>query len=76
MVKLSPRQQEEFVFAEPDVFVPGKGARGRRSVTKCAAEARQETHLEKSHARRLAQRSPEESRGISRGRRKSPVKST
>jgi hypothetical protein len=33
MVKLPPRSQEEFVFAEPEGFVPANGAWGRRGAT-------------------------------------------
>jgi hypothetical protein len=33
MVKLMPDQQEEFVRAEPKVFVPAKGSWGRRGAT-------------------------------------------
>jgi hypothetical protein len=33
MVKLTPDQQEGFVAAEPSVFVPVKGAWGRRGAT-------------------------------------------
>ena len=33
MVKLTPGQQEGFVDAEPTVFVPVKGAWGRRGAT-------------------------------------------
>jgi hypothetical protein len=33
MVKLTPEQQEEFVRAEPDVFVPVKGGWGRGGAT-------------------------------------------
>ncbi len=33
MVKLMPDQQEEFVKAEPNVFVPAKGQWGRRGAT-------------------------------------------
>jgi hypothetical protein len=33
MVKLSPEQQDEFVSAAPDVFVPVKGGWGRAGAT-------------------------------------------
>ena len=33
MVKLAPTQQEEFVRAEPETFVPAKGAWGRSGCT-------------------------------------------
>jgi hypothetical protein len=33
MVKLTPDQQQEFVSAEPDAFVPAKGAWGRSGCT-------------------------------------------
>jgi hypothetical protein len=33
MVKLSPEQQQEFVSAEPDTFVPATGAWGRSGCT-------------------------------------------
>jgi hypothetical protein len=33
MVKLTPEQQEQFIEAEPDVFMPVKGGWGRRGAT-------------------------------------------
>ena len=33
MVKLAPRQQAAFVDAEPEIFVPAKGAWGRQGAT-------------------------------------------
>ena len=33
VVKLTPKQQQVFADAEPDVFVPVKGAWGRRGAT-------------------------------------------
>jgi hypothetical protein len=33
MVKLTPEQQDEFVVAAPDVFIPVKGAWGRGGAT-------------------------------------------
>ena len=33
MVKLTPEQQEEFVRAEPEIFVPVTGGWGRRGAT-------------------------------------------
>jgi hypothetical protein len=44
MVKLSPEQQHYFSKAEPDVFVPAKGAWGRRGATSVHLKtARKET---------------------------------
>jgi hypothetical protein len=41
MLKLTPEQQEAVMAAEPDVFVPVKGAWGRRGATTvCLREAR------------------------------------
>jgi hypothetical protein len=41
VVKLTPEQQEAFVSAEPDVFVPVKGGWGRRGATSvCLRPAR------------------------------------
>ena len=33
MVKLTPEQQEEFVTAEPDIFIPVKGGWGKGGAT-------------------------------------------
>lgn len=38
MVKLSPKQQKEFVRSEPDVFEPFQGAWGARGCTKVILE--------------------------------------
>jgi hypothetical protein len=44
MVKLSPAQQRLFMRAEPKVFVPVKGAWGRRGCTNVVlAEAKEES---------------------------------
>ena len=44
MVKLSPEEQHYFSKAEPDVFVPAKGAWGRRGATSVHLKAaRKET---------------------------------
>ena len=44
MVKLSPAEQHYFSKAEPDVFVPAKGAWGRRGATSVHLKAaRKET---------------------------------
>jgi hypothetical protein len=39
MVKLTPQQQRQFIVAEPDVFVPIKGAWGRKGGTRVELDA-------------------------------------
>jgi len=51
MVKLSPEEQHYFAKAEPDVFVPVKGAWGRRGATSVHLKAaRKETLSNAIHA--------------------------
>ena len=39
MVKLTPAQQAQYVAAEPEIFVPVKGAWGRRGCTNVRLDA-------------------------------------
>jgi hypothetical protein len=48
MVKLTPEQQHYFSKAEPKVFVPVKGAWGRRGATSVNLKAANEKTLEKA----------------------------
>jgi hypothetical protein len=48
MVKLMPDQQEEFVKAEPKVFVPAKGHWGRRGATCVHLKGAKKTALRKA----------------------------
>ena len=48
MVKLSPEQQHYFAKAEPDVFVPVKGAWGRRGATSVHLKAARKETLRKA----------------------------
>jgi hypothetical protein len=48
MVKLPPRQQEEFVFGQPKVFVPVKGAWGRRGATSVLLRAARQATVRKA----------------------------
>jgi hypothetical protein len=48
MVKLSPEEQHYFSKAEPDVFVPGKGAWGRRGATSVHLQAARKETLSKA----------------------------
>jgi hypothetical protein len=50
MVKLSPEQQHYFAKAEPDVFVPVKGAWGRRGATSVHLKAARKETLSKAIA--------------------------
>ena len=45
MVKLSPEQQESFVRAEPDLFLPFNGAWGRDGATKVHLRAAKKSTL-------------------------------
>jgi hypothetical protein len=45
MVKLTPEQQEMFVKAEPEVFVPVKGGWGRRGATNVILRAATKANL-------------------------------
>jgi hypothetical protein len=48
MVKLMPDQQEEFVEAEPKVFVPAKGKWGERGATCVHLKNAKKTMLRKA----------------------------
>jgi hypothetical protein len=48
MVKLSPEEQHYFSKAEPDVFVPVKGAWGRRGATSVHLKTAQRETLSKA----------------------------
>ena len=48
MVKLTPDQQRQFVQAEPDVFVPVKGAWGRQGATTVVLEAATEPAIRRA----------------------------
>jgi hypothetical protein len=48
MVKLMPDRQEEFVKAEPKVFVPAKGYWGRRGATCVRLKSAKKTTLRKA----------------------------
>lgn len=45
MVKLTPEQQDTFMKAEPEVFVPVKGGWGRRGATNVILRAATKTTL-------------------------------
>ena len=48
MVRLPPRAQEEFVFGEPKVFSPVKGAWGKQGATHLHLKAAKKTSLRKA----------------------------
>ena len=48
MVKLMPDQQQDFVRAEPEVFVAVKGAWGRRGATNVRLKAAKKAGLRKA----------------------------
>ncbi|HTR34381.1 MAG TPA: MmcQ/YjbR family DNA-binding protein [Bryobacteraceae bacterium] len=50
MVKLTPEQQHEFVKNEPMVFVPVKGAWGRRGCTSVLLKAAKKAAVQKALA--------------------------
>ncbi|MGC1687891.1 MAG: MmcQ/YjbR family DNA-binding protein [Candidatus Acidiferrales bacterium] len=50
MVKLMPDQQEDFAKAEPDVFVPVKGAWGRGGATSVLLRSARTLSLKKALA--------------------------
>ena len=54
MVRLPPRAQEEFVFGEPKVFSPVKGAWGKAGRDSRTTEGREENKFAKSDGRRVA----------------------
>jgi hypothetical protein len=68
MVKLTPEQQHYFSKDHPGVFVPAKGAWGRRGATSVYLKAASKASLEKAVSvawrntapKRLAEQSPEE----------------
>jgi hypothetical protein len=48
MMKLTPEQQHEFNLAEPNVFVPVKGAWGRKGATSVRLKAAKKTTVKKA----------------------------
>lgn len=58
MVKLTPEQQEEFVRAEPAVFVPVKGGWGRQGATNVRLKAAKKTSLRSALAAAWCNRAP------------------
>lgn len=50
MVKLPPRAQEEFVFAEPKAYVPVKGAWGKRGATSVMLKEAKKNSLQRAMA--------------------------
>lgn len=48
MVKLTPKQQQVFVEAEPEVFVPAKGAWGLRGATTVLLRAARKGTLQRA----------------------------
>jgi hypothetical protein len=48
MVKLTPEDQQAFVHAQPDAFVPVKGAWGRQGCTSVRLEAADEGALKQA----------------------------
>jgi hypothetical protein len=60
MVKLTPEQQEEFVRAEPDAFVPVTGAWGRRGATSVRLRAAKRVYLRRALAAAWCNVAPKE----------------
>jgi hypothetical protein len=58
MVKLSPEDQEVVVAAEPDVFVPVKGAWGRQGSTNVRLDAASATTLRSALVRAWRKAAP------------------
>jgi hypothetical protein len=58
MVKLTPEQQEEFVRAEPDVFVPVKGSWGRKGATTVRLKSAKKTSLRSALTAAWCNRAP------------------
>ena len=50
MVKLPPRAQEEFLFADPKAYVPVKGAWGKRGATSVMLKEAKKASLQKAMA--------------------------
>ena len=48
MVKLTPQQQQLLVEEEPEVFIPAKGAWGRRGATSVLLRAARKTTVHKA----------------------------
>jgi hypothetical protein len=60
MVKLTPEQQEEFVRAEPDAYVPVTGAWGRRGATSVRLRAAKRVSLRRALAAAWCNVAPKE----------------
>jgi hypothetical protein len=60
MIKLPPRSQEEFVFAEPKGFVPMKGAWGRRGATSVRLKDAKKTSVREALAAAWRHVAPED----------------
>jgi hypothetical protein len=67
MVKLTPDQQEEFVRANPETFVPASGAWGRQGCTMVRFASVDETTL--GEAMTLAWQNTVRSAGAAKGRK-------
>ena len=60
MVSLTPEQQEEFVRAEPEAFVPVKGGWGRRGATSVRLRAAKRASLRRAMAAAWCNKAPKE----------------
>jgi hypothetical protein len=76
MVKLMPDQQQDFVHAEPEVFVAVKGAWGRRGATNVRLKAAKKADLRRALEAAWRNTAPQRivaefdgGAGITRGRR-------
>lgn len=58
MVQLKPEQQEEFVRAEPTVFVPVKGGWGRKGATSIRLKSARKSSLRTALAAACSNRAP------------------
>jgi hypothetical protein len=68
MVKLHPEQQHYFSKAEPEVFVPVKGAWGRRGATSVNLKAARKVSLAKALRAAWRNTATQASRGAIPGR--------
>jgi hypothetical protein len=59
MVQLKPEQQEEFVRAEPEVFVPVRGGWGRRGATGVRLRSAKRSSLRSALAAAWSNRAPQ-----------------
>lgn len=64
MVKLTPEQQQEFVHAHPDVFVPVNGGWGRQGATSVLLRAATKVVLRRAMAAACKCRAEAVSQGI------------